>query len=135
MATERIVADTNVLISRVLFANSVSGRALRKAVDQAQLLISEPTFDEVAEVLSRPKFAPYLTVEERRSFLGYLDRVVERVVITDIIRVCRDPKDDKFLELAVSGAANLIVTGDKDLLALHPFRGVNIVTPAQYVDE
>jgi putative PIN family toxin of toxin-antitoxin system len=49
------------------------------------------------------------------------------------IRACRDPRDDKFLEVAVHGRADLIVTGDTDLLALHPFRGISILTPAEYV--
>jgi putative PIN family toxin of toxin-antitoxin system len=55
------------------------------------------------------------------------------VPITHTIRECRDPKDDKFLELAVNGRANVLVTGDKDLLALHPFRGIPILAPAQYL--
>jgi predicted nucleic acid-binding protein len=50
------------------------------------------------------------------------------------VRACRDPKDDKFLELAVSGAACCVVTGDQDLLALHPFRSVSILTPAQFLE-
>ena len=51
------------------------------------------------------------------------------------IGVCRDPNDDKFLELALSGGADCIVSGDKDLLVLHPFRGVPIVTPRDFVSE
>lgn len=51
------------------------------------------------------------------------------------IRACRDPKDDKFLELAVSGNADVIVTGDKDLLALHPFRGIAILTPLDFASQ
>ena len=55
------------------------------------------------------------------------------VNITEHIAACRDPKDDKFLELAVSGRADLIVSGDQDMLALNPFRGIPIVTPAAFV--
>ena len=54
-------------------------------------------------------------------------------MITERIVACRDPTDDKFLELAVSGNADLILSGDKDLLTLHPFRGIPIVTPAAFV--
>jgi len=57
----------------------------------------------------------------------------ERVVIVERIVACRDSTDDKFLELAVNGHADLILSGDKDLLALHPFRGMPIVTPAAFV--
>ena len=57
----------------------------------------------------------------------------ELVTITDRVTACRDPKDDKFLELAISGHADLIVSGDADLLALNPFQGIPIVTPAIFV--
>jgi len=56
------------------------------------------------------------------------------VPVFTTIRVCRDPRDDKFLELAVDGRADLILTGDSDLLTLHPFRGIAILTPAQYLE-
>lgn len=51
-----------------------------------------------------------------------------------MIRACRDPKDDKFLELAIDGRADAIVTGDQDLLVLHPFRGIAVLTPAEYLE-
>ena len=57
---------------------------------------------------------------------------LERVEIISPVKACRDPKDDKFLEVAVNGEADLIMTGDKDLLALHPFRGMEIITPREY---
>lgn len=133
--TERVVTDTNVLVSGVLAAKSVPGRAMHKAIDTAQLLISDATFEELIEVLLRPKFDPYITSDERQTFFSLIDRVAEKVAVDTVVRACRDPKDDKFLELAVSGNANLIVSGDKDLLGLHPFQGKSIVTPAQYVNE
>jgi uncharacterized protein len=71
---------------------------------------------EPAEILARPKVDPY-----------------ERIPITHVVRACRDPKDDKFLELAVNGAAQLIITGDADLPALHPFGGIDILAPAHYL--
>ena len=131
---ERIVLDTNALIGRLLLPASVPGRAVRKAVDEAQLLVSEPTLEELTDVLSRAKFDPYITIEERQEFLRLLGRIAEIVPIVHVVRACRDPRDDKFLELAVNGEADLIVTGDKDLLALHPFRGIPILTPASYVE-
>src|SRR5437870_10058402 len=130
MARERVVVDTNVLISRLLLARSVSALAVRKAVDEGQLLASEATLDELAEVLSRRSFATYVSVKDRQQFFRLLGRVVEMVPITFRLQVCRDPKDDKFLELAVNGTADVIVTGDKDLLVLNPFRGIAIVAPA-----
>ena len=130
---ERIVADTNCLVSRLLLPQSVPAQAVRKATDQGQLLISEATLEELADVLSRPKFDPYVSVKDRQEFVRLLLRVAERVVVTYPIQACRDPKDDKFLELAVNGRAEAIVTGDKDLLILHPFRGIESITPGEYL--
>lgn len=131
---ERIVADTNTLVSRLLLPESVPAKAVRKAVNDAQLLISNTTLEELADVLSRPKFDPYVSVEDRQEFIRVLSRVAERVDIISPIKACRDPKDDKFLEVAINGEADLIVTGDKDLLALHPFREVEIITPREYIE-
>lgn len=130
---DRIVADTNCLVSRLLLPKSVPAKAVRKAVDDAQLLISDATLEELADVLSRPKFDRYVSLEDRQEFIRVLSRVAERVPITSRIKACRDPKDDKFLEVAVSGDADIIVTGDDDLLELHPFRGIEIITPREYL--
>lgn len=134
MSRERIVADTNVLVSRLLLPQSVAAKAVRKAVDENQLLVSDATLEELADVLSRPKFDRYISLEDRQEFIRLLTRVTERVVVTYPVKACRDPKDDKFLEVAVNGEADLIVTGDKDLLALHPFREIDIVTPREYIE-
>ncbi|MES1944130.1 nucleic acid-binding protein [Salinisphaera sp. PC39] len=96
------------------------------------MLVSEATMAELAEVLSRRKFDSYVTVAERKQFLRLLSRVAEYVPIVRQVRECRDPRDDKFLEVAVNGDANWIVTGDRDLLALDPFENIRIVTPADY---
>ncbi len=129
----RIVLDTNTLVSRLLLANSVPARAVRKAVGEAQLLVSDATMTELADVLARPKFDPYVSLEDRQQFFRLLGRIALMVPMVHTIRACRDPRDDKFLELAVNGEADLIVTGDDDLLALHPFRRIPIVTPAAYL--
>ena len=129
----RIVVDNNALISRLLLPDSVPARAVRKAVDEEQLLVSEATLEELADVLARPKFDRYVTVADRQQFLRLLGSVAELVAIAYPIRACRDPRDDKFLELAVNGRARVLVTGDRDLLALHPFHDIPIVTPAHYL--
>ena len=130
---QRIVVDTNALISRLLLPRSIPGKAVHKATDTGQLLVSEATLAELADVLARPKFAPYVSIQDRQQFIRLLGRVCKMVPITHMIRACRDVKDDKFLELAVNGGAGVIITGDKDLLALNPFRKIAIVTPAQYL--
>lgn len=130
---QRIVVDTNVMISRLLRPPSVPGQAMRCAVDEGTLLVSEATMGELADVLARPKLDPYVSVEERQQFLLLLARIVEMVPILHRIRACRDPKDDKFLEAAVNGEADIIISGDRDLVDLHPFRGIPIVTPAIFL--
>ncbi len=133
MADGRVVLDTNTLISRLLLPGSVPAAAVRKAVREARLLASEVTLSELADVLSRSKFDRYLSIAEREQFVRSLGRFIEMVAITHAVRACRDPRDDKFLELALNGSADIIVTGDRDLLALDPFRGIRIVTPARYL--
>lgn len=130
---ERIVADTNCLISRHLLPSSVPGRAVRQAVDRGVLLISEATMNELADVLARPKFDRYVSLEDRQQFLRLFGRVAEFVSDIYTVRECRDPKDDKFLEVALNGKAELILTGDADLLTLNPWRGISILSPADYL--
>jgi putative PIN family toxin of toxin-antitoxin system len=130
---ERIVVDTNVLISRLLVPESISGRVVRKAVDGGQLLVSVATMEELADVVGRAKFDPYLSIAERQEFIRLLGRIVEMVPIVRVVRACRDPRDDKFLEVAVNGCADLMITGDRDLLALDPFMGIAIVSLAAYL--
>jgi putative PIN family toxin of toxin-antitoxin system len=132
---ERVVIDTNVLISRLLLPQSTPAQAVRMARKQGRLLVSEATMYELADVLARAKLDRYVTLENRRRFLRQLRRVTEVVQIIQIVRECRDPEDDKILELALNGHADVIITGDEDLLSLNPWRGVAILRPAQYLDQ
>ena len=127
------MVDTNVLLSRLLVPGSVPAQAVRRAVDQGQILASEATLEELADVLSRPKFDRYLTVSERQQFLRLFMRIAQWVPILHPVQTCRDPRDDKFLALAVNGEAGVIITGDQDLLVLDPFRDVRILEPAAYL--
>lgn len=127
------MVDTNVLLSRLLVPGSVPAQAVRRAVDQGQILASEATLEELADVLSRPKFDRYLTVSERQQFLRLFMRIAQWVPILHPVQACRDPRDDKFLALAVNGEAGVIITGDQDLLVLDPFRDVRILEPAAYL--
>ena len=129
----RHVFDTNTLVSAALFEHSKPGQALRRALRRGRVLLSSTTLEELAEVLQREKFARYVTVTEREEFLVAL---VDRVLFiepTEEIHACRDAEDDKFLELAVSGRAAYIISGDDDLLILHPFRDVTIMTAAEFL--
>ena|SRR5882762_4759966 len=128
----RIVLDTNVFVSAVLKANSLPFVVVRWIERQGGMLKSVATEDEILRVLERPHIAA-VTAPSFCAGLRTLLAGAELVDITEHIAACRDPKDDKFLELAVSGRADLLVSGDQDLLALNPFRGIPIVTPAAFV--
>jgi predicted nucleic acid-binding protein len=82
--------------------------------------------------LARPYFDPLIN-PDAQTWLKELLTAAELVTITERIAACRDPTDDKFLELAVNGRADLIVTGDGDLLAPIPFHQIPIVAPAIFV--
>lgn len=128
------VFDTNVLVSALLFANSLPRKALELALDRGKTLISKETVDELNNVLSRPKFKRYISPQKRERFLFSFIQKSVLIEIQEKIEECRDPKDNKFLELAVNGEATTIVSGDKDLLVLHPFREISIVTVSQFLD-
>lgn len=130
---QRVVINTNTLISRLLLPESVPALAVSKAVDTGQVLVSEATMLELVEVLGRRKFDRYISLEDRRDFLRTLGRIAEFVPVHYAVHACRDPRDDKFLELAVNGKAQMILTGDADLLALHPFQGIAILAASEYL--
>ncbi|MBE9198921.1 putative toxin-antitoxin system toxin component, PIN family [Nodularia sp. LEGE 06071] len=134
MKNNRIVIDTNVIVSALIFSKSTTMQAFREAKQNGLILISVEILSELIDVLSRQKFDRYLSREIREDFLASLARETELITISETVDICRDPKDNKFLELAISGEATHIITGDKDLLELHPFRHILIVTPSQFLD-
>ena len=133
MTRERVVIDTNVLISSLFLTTSTPAKAVEKAVTKAQLVATTETLRELIEQLLLPKFDRYVGRDRRDALLERVASLVEIVQVLQSIRASRDPKDDKFLEAAVNGRADVIVTGDRDLLDLNPFRGIAIVTPEAYL--
>jgi uncharacterized protein len=129
----RYVFDTNVIVSAVLFEGSKPDLALRYVLQNGIILLSLELIEEIDEVLSRAKFRKYITDAEREEFLeGLLDKGI-LIEVVDVVRECRDPKDDKVLELSISGKADLVVSGDKDLLVLNPFRSIEIISVEQFL--
>jgi len=88
---------------------------------------------ELADVLADAKFDRYVTIEQRLQFIRLIAQTPKFVPIIHPIRECRDPTDDKFLEVALNGRADVITTGDADLLAMHPWRGIAILSAAEYL--
>ncbi len=130
----RIVLDTNLLISFLLANQSVPGKAALKALERGQLIASIYTLEELMEVLGRSKFDAYISQNDQKEFITYLSRVVEITIPTTHLEICRDPNDNKFLDTAVSGNVNYIVTGDNDLLVLNPFMKITILSPKDFLE-
>ena len=129
----RVVIDTNVWISRLLIADSTSARAVDTALSQSDVMVSDTTIEELSDVLSREKFDQYVSLDDREHFLRRVLQVATIVSVISEITDCPDPSDNKFLALALDSNSDCIVSGDSDLLSLNPWRGIQIVSPAQFL--
>jgi uncharacterized protein len=134
MTRDRIVLDTNVLISGLLSTTSTPARPVEHAIGSGQLLASTDTLRELMTTLLSPKFDRYVPRERRDALLLRLAPLIEIVEVVQRVQASRDPDDDKFLEVAINGRADVVVSGDRDLLDLNPFRRIAILTPAAYLD-
>lgn len=134
MKNNLFVIDTNNLISTFLFEYSTPTVAYNKVKQLGKLAVSIETFDEFCNVFIRAKFDKYISFEKRMMIINEFSELAVFHNIGEEIEVCRDPKDNKFLELAVSAKASCIITGDKDLLELHPFRGIPILNAADFLN-
>lgn len=126
VATDKpaIVIDTNIIVSAIMFPASGAMAVLVKALNHYSVVVSGSTWDELAIVMQRPKFESRLPLAKRLLALTEFATSVREVKVTSTITDCRDPKDNKFLALAVDAEAKAIVTGDNDLLVLNPYRGL-----------
>ncbi len=130
----RLIFDCNVLVRALLDDSSFSGQALEKA-ESSTLLISIPVLAETIEVITRPKFDRYISIGVRKLFLEEYELRSLKIEIIKQIKACRDPNDDKYLELALNGNADYIITNDPDLLILHPFEKIPIITPKEFLEQ
>jgi uncharacterized protein len=128
------VLDTNILISAALFKNSIPDKSLRKALETGNILLSGNIMTELTISLNKPKLDKYITVKDKLVFLNRLAINAKFIEVMHTINECRDPKDNMFLELALSGNADLIISGDNDLLVLNPFRSIPVITPREFID-
>ena len=97
------------------------------------MICSEETFSEFAQTFVRPKFDKYVPLEKRLLAINDLESLVHTTNVSVLVKVCRDPKDDKFLSLALSATVDAIVSVDMDLLVLNPSKNIPIVTPADFL--
>lgn len=128
-----IVVDTSVLISALLKPNSIPAQALERARTHFKLAVSTETLTELTKVLSRDYLARYRTVDERETFLVLYSELAEIIAITEHVTDCRDPKNNKFLDLAIAANARILVSSDSDLLVLHPYRDIQILMPSAFL--
>lgn len=129
-----IVLDTNTLLSAAFNPKSISGQAFEKALLEGDIVYSPETLAELTEVFSRAKFDKYVTPKERQIFIkDYLKAAIPIFAPPLSIPTCRDPKDDKYLALGLAAKAKVIVSGDIDLLVLHPFHGIIIVKSSDFL--
>jgi uncharacterized protein len=131
-----IVVDTSVLISALLKPNSTPAQALEVARSHFKLAVSTETLTELAKVLSRDYLARYRTMEERETFLVLYSESAELIPFTEHtehVKDCRDAKDNKFLDLAIAANTRILVSSDSDLLVLHPYRFIQILSPNAFL--
>ena len=131
---KKIVFDTNVLVSALLFNKSTSKKAFEQALLNHQIISSIECYKELVEVLNRPKFSKYFSEIDKSLFLlnFYKSVIFENVSL--IVTDSRDPKDNKFLALAIECSADVIISGDQDLLELNPYKSIAILPPNEFLD-
>ena len=131
---KRVVLDCNVLVSALIRGDSAPGLAFDKAREHCRLVTSDACLLEVQRTFSKPKLERYFSREESDLFLEVFRLSAMVVVPERHIQICRDPKDDKYLEVAVAAQADCIISGDPDLLTLHPFEGIPILNPREFLN-
>lgn len=133
MSKATIVFDTNALISALLYPQSINASALIQAAKHFQLVASDTTWAELEVVTGRKKFAKYWSEQNRLVFLTELAAMTDFYATQTVITDCADASDNKFLELATDAKAKVIVSGDNDLRSLHPFQGLAIISPSDFL--
>ena len=128
-----IVFDVSALVGAAIRRDGVPERALGRALREDQLAVSDAVEAELWDVFSRPRLKRFLNPELRENVLATVRLFGLFFTPTTRVTDCRDPKDDKYLELALAAGATTIVSSDHDLLALHPWRGVRVLSPAAYL--
>ena len=128
----RIILDTNTIVSGIIFKGDLLRRLVEFVVDEYEIVVSVETWDELSYVFQREKFDQHLPLGTRLTILAELAARVKEFQPTSVITECRDPKDNKFLALALDAGVGTIVSGDDDLRVLDPWRGIRIVSPNEF---
>ncbi len=132
----RVVIDTNILVRALIHPRgSVGPVLLRLRRGHFTFLYTQSLLEELVDVLGRPRIREKygVTEDDVKTVVALLLLRGEAVSVSRSLTVCRDPKDNKFLETAVAGKADIIVSGDEDLRVLDSFEGIPIVSPAEFL--
>lgn len=129
----RVVVDTNILVSFAIRPNTNFEKIFDHIAAQGVTLVSEDTLAELVDVLNREKFRRYIPSSRVIDYVEWYVAISEIVVVTEPVVACRDPKDDKFLALALAGKADCMIAGDSHLLEMVSFSGVAIYSPADFL--
>jgi putative PIN family toxin of toxin-antitoxin system len=135
MKAERLVIDSNVWIAALISPAGTARQLVDTVLDHdIDILMSESTFTELVSRLDRPKFDRYREPESWNAFLTALVELAQwHEDAGTSTGISRDADDDKFLALAVTGQADAIISGDRDLLDLVSHEGIPVLTPAQFL--
>lgn len=128
----RVVFDTSSLVPACLNPDREPAQIFRRALLEHHVFTSAEAFDELASVLSRDKFNAFRPIEHRMMWVRLFREAIIFVEPNNAITECRDPIDNKFLELAVSAKADVLIASDIHLLEMHPFRGIQILQLADF---
>ncbi len=131
-----IVIDTNVLLSAALSPNGTARKALDKVYKEFKIAQSDETYQELNTRIYKPKFDKYISDEDRQDFLDIVKKYSQFIEIKSQINTCRDPDDNKLLELAKDANAEFLITGDQDLLSLNTLAEYQnqIITHRHFID-
>jgi len=129
-----LIFDSNIWVSYTLMPESRLATTVDQILEIDLYAMSDSTFAEISNVLMREKFDEYFSLSKRQNVLGKIASAAEWFTPAETIVNCRDPKDNKFLELAAACQADFLITGDEDLLVLNPFRKTQILTLSDFAD-
>jgi putative PIN family toxin of toxin-antitoxin system len=129
-----IVIDTNVLISAGLLPQSKTAQVLALAVEHFVIAQNKDTWHELETRITRPKFDRYFGDSGRLRHLAKIAQSIQRFEVSAAVSVSRDKTDDKFIELAIDSGASILISGDPDLRVVKTFKGVEILSPAQFFE-
>jgi putative PIN family toxin of toxin-antitoxin system len=130
---ERFVLDSNIVVSAMMFPNSIPGQAFKKAFREGEVVVSRESMDGLSRTVLHPKFDRYVPLPLRQLFLQEFDLSTLSIQLTSVVNECRDPNDDHLLALGVDAKAKVFITGDRDLLTMHPFRGISLLSAAEFL--